>query len=132
MSQTEREIDQIEEDKNSRIGALKLLSSLQEKVSKTSGLAKRGLMYVDSWINQKPFKSTMVDSSVTHNFITEAEARWLNLRWEKDTKKMKVVNSAALPIVKLVKWVMIRLGAWDSLKDLVVIRMDNFDVVLGV
>ena len=29
----------------------------------------------------------MVDSGVTHKFITKVEARWLNLRWEKDTKK---------------------------------------------
>ncbi|TYK11965.1 Asp_protease_2 domain-containing protein [Cucumis melo var. makuwa] len=50
----------------------------------------------------------MVDSGATHNFITEAEARRLRLRWEKDSGKMKVVNSVALPI------------------------MDDFDVVLGM
>ncbi|KAA0060753.1 uncharacterized protein E5676_scaffold451G00450 [Cucumis melo var. makuwa] len=61
------------------------------------------LMYVDTWINQKPTKSTMVDSDATHNFITEAEAKRLNLRWEKDAGRMKVVNSAALPIIGLVK-----------------------------
>ncbi|KAA0066686.1 hypothetical protein E5676_scaffold384G00080 [Cucumis melo var. makuwa] len=32
----------------------------------------------------------MVDSGETHNFITEAEARRLRLRWEKDSERMKV------------------------------------------
>ena len=89
-------------------------------------------MYVDSWINQKPSKSTMVDSGATHNFITVSEARRLNLRWEKDTRKMKVVNSAALPNVGLVKWTRIKLEAWNDLIDLVVVKMDDFDVVLGM
>ncbi|KAA0056135.1 Asp_protease_2 domain-containing protein [Cucumis melo var. makuwa] len=50
----------------------------------------------------------MVDSSATHNFITEAEARRLRLRWEKDSGRMKAMNSVALPV------------------------MDDFDVVLGM
>ena len=55
------------------MGALKFLSSLQKKVEETSGLVERGLMYVDTLINQKPTNKTMVDSSATHNFITEAK-----------------------------------------------------------
>ncbi|KAA0049808.1 uncharacterized protein E5676_scaffold142G00230 [Cucumis melo var. makuwa] len=89
-------------------------------------------MYVDTWINQKPTKSTMVDSGATHNFITEVEAKRLNLRWEKDAGRMKAVNSAALPIIGLVKRMMIRLGGWSGLVDFVVVKMDDFDVVLGM
>ncbi|KAL0546314.1 hypothetical protein IC582_016221 [Cucumis melo] len=74
----------------------------------------------------------MVDSGATHNFITEAEAKRLNLRWEKDAGRMKVVNSAALPIIGLVKRTMIRLGGWSGLVDFVVVKMDDFDVVLGM
>lgn len=49
------------------LGALKFLSSLQKKVGETNAPVERGLMYVDTWINQKPSKSTMVDSGATHN-----------------------------------------------------------------
>ncbi|KAA0064070.1 uncharacterized protein E5676_scaffold111G001630 [Cucumis melo var. makuwa] len=74
QSKTEREVDQTEEVDNPRMGVLKFLSSLQKKVGETNTPVERGLMYVDTWINQKPTKSTMVDSGATHNFITEAEA----------------------------------------------------------
>ncbi|TYK26611.1 reverse transcriptase [Cucumis melo var. makuwa] len=57
----------------------------------------------------------MVDSGATHNFITEVEAKRLNLRWEKDAGRMKAVNSVALPIIGLVKRTMIRLGGWSGL-----------------
>lgn len=112
--------------------ALKFLSSLQKKMWETSGQAKNGLMYVDCWVNQKPPKSTMVDSGATHNFIAEAEARRLNLRWKKDAEKMKAVNSVALPIVGLVKRTTMRMGEWSGPIDLVVAKMDDFDVVLGM
>ena len=132
LSQTEGDVGQIEEGENPRMGALKFLSSLQKKMGETSGHAKNGLMYVDCWVNQKPPKSTMVDSGATHNFIAEAEARRLNLRWKKDAEKMKAVNSAALPIVGLVKRTTMRMGEWSGPIDLVVAKMDDFDVVLGM
>ncbi|KAA0051361.1 uncharacterized protein E6C27_scaffold55G00850 [Cucumis melo var. makuwa] len=75
QSQTEREVNQTEEVDNPRMGTLKFLSSLQKKVGETNTPVERGLMYVDTWINQKPTKSTMVDSGATHNFITEVEAK---------------------------------------------------------
>ena len=87
-------------------------------------------MYVDCWsVNQKPSKSTIVDSDATHNFITEAEARWLNLHWEKDIGKMKVMNSTVLHIVGLVKRTIIKLGAWNDLIDVMVFKMDDFEVI---
>ena len=89
-------------------------------------------MYVDTWINQRQTKSTMVDSGATHNFITETEARRLGLRWERDSGKMKAVNSIALPIVGLVKRTTIKLGGWRGPVDFVVVKMDDFDVVLGM
>ncbi|KAA0054439.1 Asp_protease_2 domain-containing protein [Cucumis melo var. makuwa] len=74
----------------------------------------------------------MVDFSVTHNFITEAEARRLRFRREKDSERMKAENSVVLPIVELVKRTKIKLGGWKGPVDFVVIKMDNFDVVLGM
>ena len=60
-------------------------------------------MFVDATINSRPIKSTLIDSGATHNFITDQEARRLGLTIEKDPRKMKVVNSEALPIVGVSK-----------------------------
>ena len=45
---------------------------------------------------------------------------------------MKVVNSEAFPIVGVSKRVPLKLGAWSGEMDLVEVRMDDFDVVLGM
>ncbi|TYK27741.1 RNA-directed DNA polymerase-like protein [Cucumis melo var. makuwa] len=45
---------------------------------------------------------------------------------------MKVVNSIVLPLVRLVKQTMIKLRGWNSLVDFLVVKMDNFEVVLGI
>ncbi|KAA0052177.1 uncharacterized protein E6C27_scaffold1589G00480 [Cucumis melo var. makuwa] len=131
-NQAEGEVGQIDGGEKTRIGVIKYMSSLQKKLGERHVPTKGGLLYVDTWINQKQNKSTMVDSSMTHNFITEAEARRLRLRWEKDSGGMKVVNSIALPIVGLMKQTMIKLGGWKSPVDFVVVKMDDFDVVLGM
>ncbi|KAA0061385.1 reverse transcriptase [Cucumis melo var. makuwa] len=99
LGQTEREVDQMEEVNNPQMGALKFLSSLQKKVGETNTSVERDLMYIDTWINQKPTKSTMVDSGATHNFRTKAEAKRLNPHWEKDAERMKAMNSTVLPIM---------------------------------
>ncbi|KAA0045374.1 Endo-1,4-beta-xylanase A [Cucumis melo var. makuwa] len=88
LGQTKREVDQTEEVDNPRMRALKFLSSLKKK-EKTSIPVERGLICVDTWINQKSTKSTMIDSGATHNFITEAEAKHLNPCWEKDARRVK-------------------------------------------
>ena len=45
---------------------------------------------------------------------------------------MKAVNSEALPIVGVSRRVPFKLGAWTEELDLVVVRLDDFDVVLGM
>ncbi|KAA0046992.1 uncharacterized protein E5676_scaffold68G001120 [Cucumis melo var. makuwa] len=131
-NQAEDEMGQIDGGERTRIGAIKYMSALQKKSGERHVPTKGGLLYVDTWINQKQTKSTMVDSGATHNFITEAEARRLKLRWERDSGKMKAVNSIALPIVGLVKRTTIKLGGWKCPVDVVVVKMDDFDVVLGM
>ncbi|KAA0026252.1 protein DDI1-like protein [Cucumis melo var. makuwa] len=79
-NQAEDEVGQIDGGEKTRIGAIKYMSSLQKKSGERHVPTKGGLLYVDTWINQKQTKSTMVDSGVTHIFITEAKARRLRLR----------------------------------------------------
>ncbi|KAA0065526.1 uncharacterized protein E6C27_scaffold638G00290 [Cucumis melo var. makuwa] len=131
-NQVEDEVGLIDGGEKTRIGAIKYMSSLQKKSGESHVPSKGGLLYVDTWINQQQAKSIMIDSGATHNFITEAEARRLRLRWEKDSGKMKAVNSIALPIVGLVKRTTIKLGGWRGPVDFVVVKMDDFDVVLGM
>ncbi|KAA0032574.1 uncharacterized protein E5676_scaffold284G00510 [Cucumis melo var. makuwa] len=131
-NQDEDEVGQIDEGEKTRIGAIKYMSSLQKKSGERNVRVERGLLYIDTWINQKQTKSTMIDSSATHNFITEAEARRLKLRWEKDSRRIKAMNSVALPIVGLVKRTTIKLEGWKDPVDFVVVKMDDFDVVLGI
>ncbi|KAA0036543.1 gag-asp_proteas domain-containing protein [Cucumis melo var. makuwa] len=45
---------------------------------------------------------------------------------------MKAVNSIVLPIVGLVKRTTIKLRGWKGPVDFVVVKMDDFDVVLGM
>ena len=45
----------------------------------------------------------MVDSGATHNFIAETKACRLNMNWDKDRRKIKVINSITLPIFGIVK-----------------------------
>ncbi|KAA0033368.1 uncharacterized protein E5676_scaffold26G00180 [Cucumis melo var. makuwa] len=131
-NRAEDEADLVDGGEKTRIGAIKYMSSLQKKSGERHVPTKGGLMYVDTWINQKQTKSTMVDSGATHNFITEAEAKRLRLRWERDSGKMKAMNSIALPIVGLVKQTTMKLGGWKGSVDFVVVKMDDFDVVLGM
>ena len=66
-------------------------------------------------MNHKLAKNTMVDSEATHNFMTETEANRLNIKWHRDSGKTTL-----------------KLGTWSSLVDFVIVKMDDFDVVLGM
>ena len=48
LSQSGKEIGQVEEVENPRVGAMRFLSSLQKKVGETSKRVKGGLIYVDT------------------------------------------------------------------------------------
>ena len=89
-------------------------------------------MYVEAWVNHKLVKSTVVDSGAIHNFMTESEANRLNIKWHQDSGRMKVVNSVALLILGIARKTTLKLGTWSSLVDFVIVKMDNFDVVLGM
>ena len=94
--------DKREDQDNPRMGALKFLSALQWKVDQKE-IIEKGLMFIDATINSRPRKSTLIDSSATHNFIADQEAQRLRLTIEKDPEKMKAVNSEALPMVGVSK-----------------------------
>ncbi|KAA0056238.1 uncharacterized protein E6C27_scaffold226G00020 [Cucumis melo var. makuwa] len=105
-----------------------LIGNPKEGISPKEGFSK-GIMFINAVINSKTVKSTIVDSSATHNFIFEQEARRLKLKIE-DTSKMKAMNSKVLPIVRVSKKVSLKFDEWRGDVDLVVVCTDDFDVVL--
>ena len=118
-----------EEDQDTpRMGALKFLSAIQKKVDQKE-VPENGLMFVDAAINLQPSKNTLVDLATTHNFIFDQKVRKLRLKIE-DPKKMKAINSEALPIIEISQRASLKIGAWSREMDLVVVHMDDFDVVL--
>lgn len=131
-SKAKTKVEKEEDGETPQMGALKFLSAIQKKASCHKYAIEKGLMFADTIINSRPTKGTMVDSSATHNFISKQEACRLELKIERDTSKMKAVNSEALPIVGVSKRVPLKLAKWTWSVDLVVMHMDDFDVVLGM
>ena len=57
---------------------------------------------------------------------------WLNIKRHRDLGKMKVVNSATLPIFGILKKTALKLGTWSSQVDFAIIKRDDFNVALGI
>ena len=112
------------------MGALKFLFAHQKKTGEQKEPIEKCLMYIEAWMNHKLAKSTMVNSGSIHNFVIETEANRLNIKWHRDSGKMKAINSVALPIFGIARKVALKLGTWSSLVDFVIVKMDDFDVVL--
>ena len=93
---------------------------------------RKGLMFVDATLNGKPTKSVMIDIGATHNFVFEVETKHLGLKLEKDVGHMKVINSKALATTRLAKQVCVKIGTWEGTTDLIAVRMDDFNVILGM
>ncbi|XP_073107197.1 uncharacterized protein [Elaeis guineensis] len=74
----------------------------------------------------------MVDIGATHNFIVDYEATHLGLKLERDSSRMKAVNSEARPIVGLAKDVPVRVGTWSGKANFVAVPLDDFQVILGM
>ena len=64
------------------MGSLQLLNTLKAKlVPKTP--QNKGLMYVEALVNGKATK-VLVDTGITHNFVSEDEAKRLELQASKE------------------------------------------------
>ena len=85
------------------MGALRLLNALKKHGAQVKKALGKGLMFVDAILNGKPVKSVMIDTGATHNFVFEVEAKYLELKLEKDVGCMKAVNSKALATTGLAK-----------------------------
>ena len=64
------------------MGSLQLLNALKAKLVPKTPQSK-GLMYVKAFVNGKATKVS-VDTSITHNFVSEDEAKRLELQASKE------------------------------------------------
>ncbi|RVW69261.1 Retrovirus-related Pol polyprotein from transposon 17.6 [Vitis vinifera] len=78
---------------DAKVGSLQLLNALKAKPMPKMPQSK-GLMYVEALVNGKATKA-LVDTGATHNFVSEDEARRLELQASKEGGWLKAVNSAA-------------------------------------
>ncbi|GKA92574.1 gag-aspartyl protease domain-containing protein, partial [Tanacetum coccineum] len=74
----------------------------------------------------------LVDSSATHNFVADDEAKWLGINATKGGGTIKAVNSPAKAIHRVAKDVRAKIGEWEGTIDLSVVPIDDFKVVLGL
>ena len=65
----------------------------------------------------------LVNTGASHNFISGEEAARLGLRVEKDSSKMKAVNSEAKPVQGVAKGVGMKVGDWIGTINFIVVSM---------
>ncbi|RVW89574.1 hypothetical protein CK203_043558 [Vitis vinifera] len=115
---------------DAHVGSLQLLNALKAKpVPKTP--QSKGLMYVKALANGKTTKA-LVDTGVTHNFVSEDETQKLELQESKEGVWLKAVNSAAKPSHGVAPRVVMHIGSWEGRIDFTVAPMDDFKMVLGM
>ncbi|RVW50369.1 RNA-directed DNA polymerase-like [Vitis vinifera] len=112
------------------MGSLQLLNALKAKPMPKTPQSK-GLMYVEALVNGKATKA-LVDTGAIHNFVSEDEARRLELQASKEGGWLKAVNSAAKPSHGVARGVTMHIGSWERRVDFTVAPMDDFKMVLGM
>nr|CAN80593.1 hypothetical protein VITISV_040475 [Vitis vinifera] len=121
-------IEEKEQEGDAKVGSLQLLNALKAKpMPKTP--QNKGLMYVETLVNGKATKA-LVDTGATHNFVSEDEAKRLELQASKEGGWLKAVNSAAKPSHGVARRVTMHIGSWKGRVDFIVAPMDYFKMVV--
>ncbi|XP_070044861.1 uncharacterized protein [Nicotiana tomentosiformis] len=91
----------------------------------------RESLFVDAKLNGKDV-CIMMDTSATHNFVTEERARDLGLVFVSSDTLLKTVNALPTTVHGFDPKVHLALGGWQGLTDFTVAPMDVFDIILGL
>ena len=73
----------------------------------------------------------LVDSGVTHNFVSTKEVARLGLKLARDENKIKAVNSQAQETHGMANNMAIQMGDWKGTIDFLSVTLDDFDFILG-
>ena len=102
-------IEENENEGDAQVGSLQLLNALKAKpIPKTP--QSKGLMYVEALVNGKATKAR-VDTGATHNFVSEVEAKRLELQASKEGGWLKAVNSTVKPLHGVARGVTMHIDA---------------------
>ncbi|XP_070004616.1 uncharacterized protein [Nicotiana sylvestris] len=85
---------------------------------------------MDLTINNKPAHA-MVNTGATHNFVTEATAKRLELKLAPTNSRVKTVNAEVQNARWVANGVGIKLGTWKGMRNFTITAMDIFDIILG-
>ncbi|XP_070052658.1 uncharacterized protein [Nicotiana tomentosiformis] len=73
----------------------------------------------------------MVDTRATHNFVTEAAAKRLELKLAPTNSRVKTMNVEVQNARRVANGVGVKLGTWKGMTNFTVTAMDIFDIILG-
>ena len=107
-----------------RANPLQLLNAIRAEAT------PRGLMYVELLTRGQKIMA-LVDSGVTHNFVSIKEVARLGLKLSKDDSKLKAVNSEAQETHGMAKNMAIQMGDWKGTINFLSVPLDDFDFILG-
>lgn len=122
---------QLKTKRRSLQGGFTLLNAVKKQAAEARKAPTKGLMYVDLKINGRATRA-MVDTGAAQHFVAGTEAQRLGLKLEKDSSRMKAVNSEAQPIHGIAKAVPVKLGQWEGHMNLTAVPLDDFQVSLGM
>ncbi|XP_060172138.1 uncharacterized protein LOC132603213 [Lycium barbarum] len=110
-----------------QLGTIRLCGAVAKQDSQTNDNKNQ---YVDLTINNKPARA-LVDTGATHNFVTEAAAKRLELKLAPINALVKTVNAKPENARGVVSGVSVKLGDWKGMTNFTATTMDIFDIVLG-
>ncbi|XP_070039913.1 uncharacterized protein [Nicotiana tomentosiformis] len=125
MVRERKEQPQVESSGTAQLGTSRLCPVTKQALQPT----ENGNQYVDLIINNKPAQA-MVDTGATHNFVTEAAAKRLELKLAPTNSHVKTVNAEVQNARGVANGVGVKLGTWKGMANFIVTAMDIFDIIL--
>eukprot|EP00253_Pinus_taeda_P030661 PITA_30661 len=123
---------QSDEDDNDSVGMMQILgASATTEVTSRRDPERNRLEYVQMKIGDVDVL-TMVDSGASHNFMSEDTTRRLGLKFVPVKAQMKTVNSPLMAILGIAEKVDTTLGKCTRKVDFTIVRIDDYEVVLGM
>ena len=87
--------------------------------------------YVEINIGKGPIL-TMVDSCATHSFMSQGTTKKIGLKFKPVQAQFKAMISPPNSVIGVAKNVNVSISEWTGKVDFIVVRIDDYEVVLGM